>query len=111
MAQKKKPGSGRPEPAPVPGDSSRPKVFPIVGIGASAGGLEAVTTLLEALPSNTGMAFVIVQHLAPRHASALTEILSKATSMSVRDIQNGMLVEPDTIYVITPASDLGIEKG
>src|SRR5208282_2001787 len=55
--------------------------FPVVGIGASAGGLEAFTKLLKHLPNDTGMAFVLVQHLDPTHASALTEILSRTTAM------------------------------
>src|SRR5215475_6863945 len=68
--------------------SPRPTVtpFPIVGIGASAGGLEAFTEILRALPSDTGMAFVVIQHLDPTHASMLTEILSRATSMLVTEV-------------------------
>src|SRR5450432_549807 len=62
--------------------------FPIVGIGASAGGLEAFTQLLQNLPIDTGMAFVLVQHLDPVHASALTQILSKATSLPVQEVTN-----------------------
>jgi two-component system CheB/CheR fusion protein len=59
-------------------------LFPIVGIGASAGGLETFTQLLNELPNNTGMAFVLVQHLDPTHTSFLTEALSKATQMPVQ---------------------------
>ena len=59
--------------------------FPIVGMGASAGGLEAVTKLLQALPLDTGMAFVLVQHLSPTHDSALAAILSRATRMPVTE--------------------------
>ena len=62
--------------------------FPIVGIGASAGGLEAFTHLLEALPLDSGMGFVLIQHLDPEHDSALAEILSRATSLPVREIVN-----------------------
>ncbi len=61
-------------------------LFPIVGVGASAGGLEAFTQLLKALPADTGMAFVLVQHLAPTHASALAEILSRSTKMPVMEV-------------------------
>src|SRR5260221_419494 len=57
--------------------------FPIVGIGASAGGLEAITQLLSSLPTETGMAFVVVQHLDPRHESRLPELLGRATRMPV----------------------------
>ena len=62
-----------------------PGVFPIVGIGASAGGLEAFTQLLQALPADTGMAFVLVQHLDPRHDSRLADLLAKTTRMSVQE--------------------------
>src|SRR5512140_3493351 len=68
--------------------------FPVVGVGASAGGLEALTQLLKALPADTGMAFVLVQHLAPTHASALAEILTRATRMPVFEVQDDSPVEP-----------------
>jgi two-component system CheB/CheR fusion protein len=74
--------------------------FPVVGIGASAGGLEAFTDLLHALPANTGMAFVFVQHLDPKHISLLTELLARETSMPVREVTSGVLVEPDHVYII-----------
>ena len=80
--------------------------FPIVAIAASAGGLEAVSELLAALPSHTGMAFVVVQHLDPGHESLLTEILSKKTSLSVQQVHDGMLVEADHVYVIPPNTSL-----
>ena len=76
--------------------------FPIVGVGASAGGLEAVERLLRQLPEDTGMAFVIVQHLDPNHESRLTEILSRATSMPVAEAQHGARVEPNRVYIIPP---------
>ncbi len=82
--------------------------FPIVGIGASAGGLEAFTQLLEHLPLDTGMAFVLVQHLAPRHESMLTELLSRATSMPVNEVIDGTPVEPNHVYVIPPNTDMAI---
>ncbi len=80
--------------------------FPIVAIAASAGGLEAVSELLAALPSETGMAFVVVQHLDPGHESLLTEILSKKTSLSVQQVHDGMRVEADHVYVIPPNTSL-----
>ena len=83
----------------------------IVGIGASAGGLEAVSALLRALPADTGMAFVLVQHLDPTHASMLTEILSRTTSMPVVEAGEGMRVEPDHVYVIPPAANLSVSNG
>ena len=85
--------------------------FPIVGIGASAGGLEAFTRLLQGLPTDTGMGFVLVQHLDPIHESALTKLLAKATSMPVREVSNNARVEPNRVYVIPPNKSLLIEKG
>jgi two-component system CheB/CheR fusion protein len=85
-----------------------PDSFPVVGIGASAGGLEAFTKLLKHLPGDTGMAFVLVQHLDPSHASALTEILSRATAMPVTEVRDGMRVEPNHVYVIPPNTNMAI---
>jgi two-component system CheB/CheR fusion protein len=85
--------------------------FPIVGIGGSAGGLDAFTQLLEHLPVDTGMAFVIVQHLDPEHESALPNILSRATKMPVREAIQGMLVQPNEVYVIPPNSTLRLSRG
>jgi chemotaxis response regulator CheB len=85
--------------------------FPIVGIGASAGGLEAFTKLLEQLPPDTGMAFVLVQHLAPKHESMLTELLSRTTSMPVNEVMDGMTVESNHVYVIPPNADMAILQG
>src|SRR5262249_61605389 len=75
---------------------------PVVGIGASAGGLEAMTQLLHHLPSDTGMAYVVVQHLDPKHESMLKDILARSTSMPVKEVQTGMPVEKDKVYVIPP---------
>ncbi|MDL2717961.1 MAG: CheR family methyltransferase, partial [Acidobacteriota bacterium] len=86
-------------------------LFPIVGVGASAGGLEAFTQLLAALPRHTGLGFVLVQHLDPDHESALTEILSRATSLPVREITNDERVRVDHVYVIPPDTDLTIADG
>jgi two-component system CheB/CheR fusion protein len=85
--------------------------FPIVGVGASAGGLEAFTQLLKALPVDAGMAFVLVQHLAPTHTSALAEILSRATKMPVTEVQDELTVEPNHVYVIPPAQSMIIVGG
>src|SRR5712692_5632215 len=92
-----------------PGQASLP--FPIVGIGASAGGLDAFIQLLRALPADTGMAFVLVQHLDPTHASMLTEILSRATAMRVAEVTDQTAAEPNHVYVIPPGVTLGIERG
>ncbi len=83
-------------------------LFPVVGIGASAGGLEAFTTLLKSLKSNTGMAFVFIQHLAPDHASLLPEILQRSTKMPVVQATEGMAVEANRVFVIPPNVSMGI---
>jgi len=85
--------------------------FPIVGIAASAGGLEAFTGLLTHLPIDTGMAFVLIQHLAPDHKSLLSEILSRSTQMPVNEVQDGMAVEPNQVYVIPPNTKMVLSKG
>ncbi len=76
--------------------------FPVVAIGASAGGLEAFTSLLRKLPADTGMAFIFIQHLAPTHESMLPHLLSRETSMAVTAIENGAVVSPNQVYVIPP---------
>lgn len=82
----------------------------VVGIGASAGGLEALQQLLTFLPSNTGMAFVIIQHLAPDHKSLLAEIPGKYTAMPVMEIKDGMKVKRNHIYMIPPKYDVEITE-
>lgn len=88
--------------------SGKAEPFPVVGIGASAGGLEAVTTLLKHLPADTGMAFVLVQHLDPTHDSALTTLLSRATLMPVMEAKHRMKVEAGHVYIIPPNKKMGI---
>jgi two-component system CheB/CheR fusion protein len=85
--------------------------FPIVGIGASAGGLEAFTQLLKALPLDTGFGFVLVQHLDPLHESALARLLAHATTMPVIEVTNNLRVRPNHVYVIPPNTSLGIARG
>ncbi len=84
---------------------------PIVGIGASAGGLEAFTELLSHLPDDTGMAFVLIQHLDPSHESHLTELLSKASRMPVSEVKGETRAEANHVYVIPPRCNLGISDG
>ncbi len=85
--------------------------FPIVGVGASAGGLEALTQLLAELPPDTGMAFVLIQHLAPTHPSFLADALARATKMVVGQAKDGERVVPDHVYVIPPDADVAIRSG
>src|SRR5438876_11744763 len=87
------------------------KLFPVVAIGASAGGLEAYTALIKNLRHDTGMAFVIIQHMDPKHKSFLTEILSRETDLKVNIAKNGIKPEPDNIYVIPPAADIIFRGG
>lgn len=92
-------------------EESEEGLFPIVGIGASAGGLEAFTELLDVLPANTGMGFVFVQHLDPKHVSILTELLQRHTQMPVQDATEGIRVEPDHVYVIPRNKHMGMKGG
>ena len=87
------------------------KSFPIVGIGASAGGLEAIETFFAHMPSRAGMAFVVIQHLSPQHKSILGDILKKDTTMKVVEVQDGMRIVPDCIYLNPPDNEVGIFKG
>jgi two-component system CheB/CheR fusion protein len=96
--------SGLQEPAPA-------KTFPVVGIGASAGGLEAFTSFLRALPADTGMAFVLVQHMDPKHESILSRLLAKDTLMPVAQVLDGTMVEPNHVYVIPPNTEMTISGG
>jgi two-component system CheB/CheR fusion protein len=89
----------------------RKKSFPIVGIGASAGGLEALETFFANMPPESGMAFVVVQHLSPGHKSILGDILKKDTSMTVVEVQDGMRIIPNCIYLNPPDKEVGIFKG
>ena len=83
----------------------------VVGVGASAGGLEAFTELLSHLPGDTGMAFVLIQHLDPSHESHLTELLSKTSKMPVSEINGETRAQANQVYVISPRCNLGISGG
>jgi len=110
--RKKAPTRGRSVSRSSPSaESSSSKLFPIVGIGASAGGLEAFSDLLHHLPEKTGMAFVLVQHLDPTHGSVLPEILARKTTIPVEEITDGVHVLPDHIYVIPANSNMLLEDG
>jgi two-component system CheB/CheR fusion protein len=86
-------------------------LFPIVGIAASAGGLEAFTQLLRHLPIDTGMGFVLIQHLDPNHKSLLSEILARTTNMPVREVLDGVTVEPNQVYIIPPNTKMMLSGG
>ena len=82
--------------------TTSPAAFPVVGVGASAGGMEAFVELLRHIPHDSGMAFVLIQHLAPTHPSYLRDMIARSTSHPVHEIQDGVRVEPDHVYVIPP---------
>jgi two-component system, chemotaxis family, CheB/CheR fusion protein len=89
-------------------DLSGKNEFLVAAIGASAGGIEAFTELMRNLPSDTGMAFVLIQHLDPKHHSILTELLSKETTMRVKEVTDGMRLERNHVYVIPPNATMSI---
>jgi two-component system, chemotaxis family, CheB/CheR fusion protein len=88
----------------APGDGSG--LLPVVGLGASAGGIQALQAFFGAVPERPGMAFVVVLHLAPDHQSSLPEVLQRATKLPVRHAAETQRVEPDTVYVIPPGKDV-----
>lgn len=85
--------------------------FPVVGIGASAGGLDAYKRFLESMPSDSGMAFVLIPHLDPKHESLMVELLAKHTSMAICQVEEAMSLQPNHIYVIPPNRFLSIGEG
>src|SRR5258706_7682811 len=119
-AKRKTPNrNAKPAGAPYSGDVETPSdskegvsqpssPFPFVGIGASAGGLEAFTRLLQHLPPDTGMAFAFIQHLSPQHPSMLASLLSRTTAMPVMEAQHRALIRPNCVYVIPPNTLMSI---
>jgi two-component system CheB/CheR fusion protein len=99
-------------PSPQADDSRRvDAAFPIVGIGASAGGLEALELFLRNVPEGSRMAFVIVQHLDPTRKGIMAELLQRATAMKVIQVKDRTRVQPDCVYVIPPNKDMSILHG
>ncbi|HUG91844.1 MAG TPA: chemotaxis protein CheB, partial [Planctomycetaceae bacterium] len=92
-------------------DESAEGVFPIVGIGASAGGFDALRRLLEAMPDKPGVALVIIQHLDPTKKSLASELLAKSTRMQVCQVEDDPQVKPNHVYVIPPGKYLSIAQG
>lgn len=88
-----------------------PDTTQIVGLGASAGGLEALEQFLASVPVGSGLAYIVVQHLDPTHKAMLVELLQRATVMPVREATESMRVEPDVVYVIPPNSELSVVRG
>src|SRR5436190_5745273 len=108
-------GTARPPPkrrsAPRHGSPLGHKGFPVVGLGASAGGLDAARRLLTALPADTGMAFILIQHLDPTHASMMVDLLAGHTPMKVQQAVDGMQLEREHVYLIPPGAYLSIQAG
>ncbi|MFW6312615.1 MAG: chemotaxis protein CheB [Spirochaetota bacterium] len=85
--------------------------FPVVGIGASAGGLEALTSFFGAVAPDSGMAYVIVMHLDPEHESNIASLLSNASSISIEQATDGVRVVPDHGYIVAPGHNMRFEDG
>lgn len=107
MLIKNKRAKRRPEAKPT----VEPVSFPIVGIGASAGGFEAIAEMLTVLPVDTGMAFVLIQHLDPTHESMLAPLLARKSKIPVTQVTDALAVEPNRVYVIPPNTQMGIQDG
>ena len=87
------------------------RVFPVVGLGASAGGLDAFQKFFDAMPADSGMAFVLIQHLDPTHASMMRDLLSGHTEMRVLEAADAMPLEPNHVYLIPPGAYLALQDG
>jgi two-component system CheB/CheR fusion protein len=119
MSASKRAGKTAPEATPVAAatEAQEPTIiaagFPVVGIGASAGGLAAFEAFFSGMPADTdpGMAFVLVQHLAPDHKSLLTELIRRYTRMQVFEVEDGMVVRPNCAYIIPPNRDMAFLNG
>ena len=83
----------------------------IVGIGSSAGGLEAIRELVSTLPIDLNVAYVVVQHMSPHHKSLMTELVARQTSLKVKDVVDGVAPETNVIYVTPPKTDVIYEDG
>lgn len=97
--------------ASTPPSASGVDAFPVVGVGASAGGLEAFTDLLSALPARVGVALLVVQHLDPKQQSRLVDILARSSKMPVVEAARGALLEPDHVYVMPPNTTMKVKQG
>ena len=116
MPAKKKEKKSNPENVPPRSEEQaaaepEPESCPIVGFGASAGGLEAMTEVLRELPDDTGMAIVFVQHLDPKHASMLSELLLRETAMPVQQVNDSVAIQGNHVYVIAPNTLIAVRKG
>jgi chemotaxis response regulator CheB len=126
MAKKDKPARSMPATEQAPRKTSATKIqkkekekkkangkesFPVVGIGASAGGLEALEKFFQNMPPNPRMAFIVISHLDPSHTSMMPSLLQKHSSLKVVEVEDGMKIATNYVYVIPPDRDMGIIKG
>ena len=107
------PEGTRPSPGSLEPTAAIGAGFPVVGIGAAAGGLAAFEAFFSGMPSETdpGMAFVLVQHLDPNHKSILTDLIRRYTRLPVFEVEDGMVVRPNCIYVIPPGHNMALLNG
>ena len=103
------PASPQKDIAPIEND--RKKAFWIVGLGGSAGSLEAFEDFFRNMPADTGLAYVLVSHLDPTHKGIMPELIQRVTTMKVRQVTDGMIVRPNSVYVIPPNKDMSILHG
>src|SRR5947208_13488736 len=103
----------QPDRQAMPVDHEQPPRLPfvVVGIGASAGGLEAFTEFIKAVPADSGLAIVLIQHLPPERESMLAELLSKHTKMPVEQVEDGKKIQPNHVYVIRPGHTMTAHEG
>ncbi|HYB20559.1 MAG TPA: chemotaxis protein CheB, partial [Thermodesulfobacteriota bacterium] len=98
-------------PAEMPNlQKTEDKSFPIVGMGASAGGLEAFEQFFKQMPSDSGLAFVLIPHLDPGHSSMMVDLMRRFTRMQVLEAEDGMRVQPEHVYVIPPNKDIAMDQ-
>jgi len=96
---------------PTPDRGAEPTPFPIVGIGASAGGLEAIEAFFDQVPADSGLAFVVVQHLSPDFKSMMDELLARHTMLPIHRVTDGMPVRPNAVYLIPPKKEMILANG
>ena len=102
--------AGRVAPDVAPSPHTATTDFHIVGIGASAGGLDSLERLFTHFPTDTGMAFVVLQHLSPDFKSLMDELLSRRTQMRIRQAEHDMAVEPNTVFLLPPMKEMIIRQ-
>jgi len=100
-----------PQPGGMDGTKNMGGTIPVVGLGAAAGGLRALQQFFEAMPNNSGMAFVVIMHVSPQHESYVAEILQHSTPMPMLLVTKPVHVAPNTVYVIPPTTHLAMADG